>query len=189
MTPANRPRLSTSVVASAAGLGEPALGLLKRGIKPRKYLLQLVEAGHQSDAIKFLAQSLPPREGVWWAWVNARHADGGDKPPVLESLAATERWIAQPTHEHAHASYARADAADAGTPAGMAGLAAFLSGPSMAPPGQQLIPPPAGTAQRLIAGAVSLAVLGGDPATVGARFYAAMEQGMDVVNKIGLWPE
>ncbi|HEX6053546.1 MAG TPA: hypothetical protein VFZ21_29960, partial [Gemmatimonadaceae bacterium] len=27
-----------------------------------------------ADALRVIAAALPPREGVWWAWVSARHA-------------------------------------------------------------------------------------------------------------------
>ncbi len=190
-TQSTRPsRRSTKVIAVAANLGEPALSLLKSRMKPRAYLQSLVEAGLHVDAIKFMAQALPSREGVWWAWVTAKRAAGGDASAVVEaSLKATEKWIAQPSHENAHAAYIKADAADGATPAGMAGLAAFLSGPSMAPPGHDLIPPPVGVSQKLIGGAVSLAAFGDDPTTADDRFLAAIAQGMDAVNKSGLWPE
>jgi hypothetical protein len=34
----------------------------------------LLQAERPADALRLVACTLPPREGVWWAWVAARHA-------------------------------------------------------------------------------------------------------------------
>src|SRR5256885_1149294 len=34
----------------------------------------LLDAERPADALRVVACALPPREGVWWAWVSARHA-------------------------------------------------------------------------------------------------------------------
>ena len=56
----------------------------------------LVEAltakGKTTEAVKVIAAALPPREGVWWAWVSARHAaqlgPSGGSPEPVGSIAA-----------------------------------------------------------------------------------------------------
>src|SRR4051812_8437480 len=69
---------------------------------PGAYAQALIAAGRVPDAIRLVACALPPREGVWWAWVSARHVSqlatppGVASQPVADTLAAVERWINQP---------------------------------------------------------------------------------------------
>ena len=57
----------------------------------------LVADGKMPEAFRVIAAALPPREGVWWAWVSARHAtqlaaEGKEPPaPLAAALAAVEQ--------------------------------------------------------------------------------------------------
>jgi len=188
--PPNRgPRAPTELIASAE-LGDEAKALLTPELTHRAYFQALVDAGHLADSVRYLAHALPRREGVWWAWVTAKRASGAEPPPKIRaSLEATERWIAQPTDPNRRAAYEKAQEADVGTPAGCAGLAAFLAGESLAPPNVQAVPPGEFDAAKAITGAIMLAAVAKEPEKAPEKFQAALQQGLEVVNKIKLWPQ
>lgn len=185
MHPAWRPVLDLLAVAE---LPEEARAAAGAGDDARAVVQRMVEAGHTADAIAFVAHALPKREGVWWAWITARRAVGESPPqPVAHCLAATEAWIAQPTDAHRRLAFAHAQAVGIGTPAGCAALAAFLCGESLAPPDVQAVPPNEFDAAKAITGAIMLSGAA-DPAKMAERLATALQQGLDVVEKIKLWP-
>lgn len=189
--PAARAGRSVAELAEAAELSEEARQLVAPDRSHREFLRLVTEQGHYADAVRFLAHALPRREAVWWAWVCARRAAGAEpKPPIKAVLDATERWIAQPTDEHRRLAMQRAEEADFGTPAGCAGLAAFLSGDNLAPANVPTpVPPGEFVAAKAIAGAVVLAAVVNEPEKAEEKFQAYLQQGLEVVNRIKLWPE
>lgn len=178
-------------LAQAAELDEEACKLLAPTTAPRVFLQTMIEREFYADAVRFLAHALPRREAVWWAWVCARRAAGETPPPEVQAaLDATERWIRDPSDEHRRVAMQRGEAADFGTPAGCAALAAFLSGDNLAPPNvEQAVPPGEFMAAKAIAGAVVLAAVAQEPEKASEKFQAFIQQGLDVVNRIKLWPE
>ena len=68
-----------------AGIGEEAQAAV-RGVAPQALAPGAADPGAVVDALlaadqapgalQVVACSLPPREGVWWAWMAARHATG-----------------------------------------------------------------------------------------------------------------
>lgn len=178
-------------LVQAAELEEEARKLLTPATGPRGLLQAMVEREFYADAVRFLAHALPRREAVWWAWVCARRT-AGDTPPseIRAALDATERWIREPSDEHRRAAMQRAEAAGFGTPAGCAALAAFLSGDNLAPPNvEQRVPPGEFMAAKAITGAIVLAAVAQEPEKAAEKFQAFIQQGLDVVNRIKLWPE
>ncbi len=187
--PAGRGARTPADLAAAATIGDEAKALLAPGAAHRAFFDAMLAAGHFADAIKYLAHALPKREGVWWAWVTAKRAAGDAPPPkVKASLEATERWIAQPTDPNRRAAFDRAQEADLGTAAGCAGMAAFFAGESLAPPNVQAVPPGEFDTAKAIFGAVMLAAVSKEPEKAPEKFQAAIQQGLEVVNKIKLWP-
>jgi hypothetical protein len=159
------------------------------GATHRVVVQQLVTMGKFAEAVRIVAFAMPRREGVWWAWVTAKRATAPDAPaPLRASLEATERWIAQPTDANRRQAFELAQQADIGTPAGCAGAAAFFSGDSIAPANVQAVPPGPHDASKMIAGAVLLSVLSQEPEKAPEKFLAAIQQGLDVITKIKLWP-
>src|SRR5262245_54813488 len=138
--------------AAIAELGDEARQLAASASDPRSFADTLAREGHGTDAIRLLAHLLPGREGVLWAWSCAK-AGAPDNPPAAwsRSLAATEKWIAQPSDENRRAAMVAAQEAEVGTAAGAAGLAAFLSGDSLAPANAQPVPPAEFLAAKAIA--------------------------------------
>ena len=152
----------------------------------------LVADGKSPEAFRVIAAALPPREGVWWAWVSARHATqlaatGGKAPaPLAAALAAVEQWIANPDDDRRRAAWAASQAAGLETAAGCVAGAVFFTSGSVAPPDVTPIPPPAGIDGMLTGTAVGLA------AAVHAQHFEALAgayiaQGLEVVKQLGGW--
>jgi hypothetical protein len=159
------------------------------GAPHRAVVQQMVHAEKFPEAVKFVAFSLPRREGVWWAWVTAKRAAGTDaSPPVKACLDATERWIAQPTDANRRTAFDLAQAAELGTPAGCAAAAAFFAGESIAPPNVAAVPPGPYDCNKMIANAVILAAVITEPETAPDKFLQSLQQGLDVIGKIKVWP-
>jgi hypothetical protein len=178
-------------LAGAAKLGDKAMALLTPETSHRAFVKKMVEKEEHQDAVKYLAHALPKREGVWWAWVTAKRAAGPEPAPkIKEALDATEKWIAQPNDGNRRVAFEKAEAAEFGTPAGCAGAAAFFAGETLAPAHvQQPVPPGEWDTAKAIAGAVMMAVVEKEPEKAKEKFEAAIQQGLDVINKIKLWPE
>jgi hypothetical protein len=111
-------------------------------------------------------------------------------PPTtaqLAALAATERWITQPNDEHRRAAWDAAQAAGLDTPIGCAGAAAYFSGGSITPPGVPFVPPPAGLHATMASTAALLAAVTTDPVHLAAVASAFVQQGLEVVRRLGGW--
>lgn len=171
-----------------AELGDEARALLKPSHRPREYVELLAERELFPDAVRFLAHALPKREGIWWAWVCAKRAEGEAPPAALKgALDATERWITQPTDENRRAAMRAAEAATFGTAAGCTALAVFFSGGSLGPPDQAVVPPGEFMSAKALTGAVKLAAVSKDPDKAPEKFRGFIAQGLDVVSKLKLW--
>jgi hypothetical protein len=176
-------------LATLAEVDEDTRNGFAPGASHRAVVQQLVTLGKFAEAVRMVAFAMPRREGVWWAWVTAKRAAGAEAPPPIKaSLESTERWIAQPTDANRRQAFELAQAADIGTAAGCAGAAAFFSGESVAPPNVPVVPPGPHDASKMIAGAVLLAVFAREPEKAPEKFLAAIQQGLDVITKIKLWP-
>lgn len=177
-------------LATIAKLGDDAMKHLTPEIAHRAFVQKMMDAEQHQDAVKYLAHALPKREGVWWAWVTAKRAAGADPAPkIKEALEATEKWIAQPTDPHRRLAFEKGEAAEFGTAAGCTGAAAFFAGDSMAPPNVQAVPPGEWDTAKAIAGAVMMAVVEKEPEKAKEKFVVAIQQGLEVIGKIKLWPE
>ena len=178
----------TVAISAAAELGEPAMALVRPEMHPREFVALMMENKLYPDAVRFLAHALPKREAVWWGWVCAKRAAGDAPPPPIKIvLAATERWIAQPTDENRRAAMAAAQQAGLDSAAGCAGLAAFFSGPSLAPPELPPVPPGEYLTAKAVSGAVIFAAVGKEPEKAPERFGTFVAQGLDVTRRINLW--
>ena len=135
-------------------------------------LAALETRGLALDAIRLLAHALPRREAVWWACMCARHTAPAPPPPLAHCLEAAELWVRKPADDTRRAAYARAEAAGFDSPEAWACTAAFLSGDSMAPAGQPLVPPAPHQAGLAVAGAVTLASVRERPALQPQRLGA-----------------
>jgi hypothetical protein len=173
--------------AKVADLGDPAKAAATTAESPRALVATLADQGMHADAVRLLAHLLPKREAVWWAWSCAKAAAGTTpKPEVVAALAATERWITEPTDAHRRAAMDAANEADLATPAGLAGLAVFFSGGSVAPPEAPVTPPGPFLAAKAVSGAVILATVAGGGSASWHRAF--LDLGVRVGQNAGLWP-
>jgi hypothetical protein len=186
------PSLPASIgwLAERAAVPEPAWPLVAGAADGASLVQALLAGGHAGEAVRVMAAALPPREGVWWAWVSARHAAqlGAARPEVTDALAAVERWVAHPDEEHRRAAWAASERVGLESPAGCAAAAAFFTGGSVAPPDVSPVPPPPGVHGTLIAAAVALSAAAA-PETFDALLGAYVAQGVEIVKRLGGWDQ
>lgn len=202
-------RAALDAEAEAAVRAADPEALLPATNDPERVARALLASGKAPAALRYAAGALPPREGIWWAWVAVRHAlharhqaalapapaEGAPPPSALPpsaaewgALAAVERWVAQPTDEHRRAAWTAAEAADPSTPAGMLGTAVFLSTGSIAPSHSPMaVPPPPGAHVALAAGSATLAAVSTDAANLPAVAGAFLTQAAEVARQLGGW--
>ena len=177
-----------SVVCDAAELEDDVMARLGEAEDLPAFVHGLVGDGLHDQAIAFLAQALPPRQAVGWAWVCAREVTGEDAPTEVEAcLEATRAWIQDPTDDLRRAAFDAADPAGMDTPAGSAGLAAFFSGDSLAPADSDPAPPPEELAGRTVAGSVHISAASGEPEDVMARYEDFLRRGLEFADRVDLW--
>lgn len=160
----------------------PEAAALPRAMPPEQFVAALVKAGMMPDAVKFLSQALPRREGVWWACLAARTAAAVVAPRPIDTAAleAAETWVFKPTEENRRAAMEKAQAAEFNSPAAWAAVAAFWSAGSMAPPGQPVVPPAPHLAGRAVTGSVMLAAAQGDATAATQRYTRFIASGLDI---------
>lgn len=186
------PRRTVRDLVVAAELGDEVLQLLSSDdvrSGPRELISVLTKRGMFPEAVRFLAFALPKRECVWWAWVCARKASGTEPVPAVRSaLEATERWIVKPTDEHRRAAMKAAEAADLGTPAGCAALSVFFTGGSMGPPDVPVVPPGEFSTAKAVTGTIILSAVSVEPERATDKFREFLKLGLEVAERISLWP-
>jgi hypothetical protein len=152
---------------------------LKPGMKPADYLGALIDAGHWTDAIRFLAFAIPRREGVWWACLAARSV----APPAhTPSIEAAEEWVYRPSDESRRNAFAVAEKIGFDSPAAYAALGAYWAEGSLAPPGAPEVPPDPALSPTAISSAVLLAAVVREPHKAEGKYKAFMTSGVDIAN-------
>jgi hypothetical protein len=169
-------------------LSEAGRALLAEGQAPAALLLLLVEKGLFPDAVQMLANALPKREAVGWAWACASKA-GGDKPEpkIAAALQAARKWVVDPNEENRRLAQKASDAAGLNTAAGCVAGAAFWSGGSLAAPNQPVVPPDEKLTAKGAGGAVLLSGVIGEPAQAMARYRRYVELGIEVARGATPW--
>ncbi len=179
-------KLVTTTVGDVAALCEltdPAKEMVPSAPSAEAYLDSLTKAGLMSDAIRWLAQGLRPRESVWWACLAARaYVEWGNTlpEPDVAALTAAETWVFKPEEENRRAAMAKAQDTGYQSPASWAAIAAFWSGGSMAPPEAPAVPPPQHLIGRAVWGAIMIATGTVPPPEVEKRQRQLLDQGLDI---------
>ena len=160
---------------------------------PARLARALATAGAPLAALRLVGAALPPREGMWWAWVAVRHtlqtrADGKPEPLPNAAAAAVERWVTEPTDANRRVAWAAGEAADLTTPAGCLCGAVFFTGGSIAAVESPMaVPPPPGADVTMAASAVLMAAAQLDPDKLTALVHASVTQAAAVVKRLGGW--
>ena len=116
-------------ICSRFKLSDRAKKILPSKSAPLQFLDVLVRSELFEDATRFLAQALPQREAVGWAYLCARHAHGSQLAAQAETaLAAAADWLLDSSEASRLVAQKAALKAGLGTPAGRVCAAAFLSG-------------------------------------------------------------
>lgn len=179
-------------IAARANLGDDLAPLVETAADPGALVSALLTHEKGAEAVRCVASALPPREGIWWAWISARHTaqslHGSALPPLLKlALDALDKWITTPSDESRRAAWSAGDALGTGTPAGAAAAAVFMSGGSVGPAGSMEIPPPPGVCGTLVSTSVILAAVSGPPKEIAASYQAFVAQGVAVITQLGGW--
>lgn len=159
-----------------------AKSFLIADLSPQGFLSLLVEYEHQGDAIRFIANMLPIREGVWWACTVANAVTPPAETASHTCLLRAAEWVYQPGDERRRACLAAAEAASLEGPAAYAALAAFWSGGSLAPEGMPDVPPDPSLGPIGVAASVLLSFAEGDPSSSDERFAAILSRAIDIAN-------
>ena len=190
---------SAAEVCRNFDLKEEARPLLRDGQTPREFLDALVANRKFAPAIDFLAHALPPREAIWWGCLCVQQAAGSRlSPPEASACKAAAAWVLDPTEENRQAAKAPADAATLRTPAGGLAMATAWTGGSLAPPmanANPKVPPPPPVPPgpyvpaKVVAGAILLAAVKGDPTRIADTQRTFVELGIGVAEGRFVWPE
>jgi hypothetical protein len=180
-TPFRKVAASTAAeICRRVELSPEAGALLSPTLSPQAFLALLAGARHFSDAVRFLAFALPPREAVWWACVTAR---GGEPASTdADCLERVTAWVYEPDEAKRRACMEAAERLKFEGAAAYAALSAFWSGGSMAPQGMPEAPPDPSLCAIGVGASVLLAVAAGEPRSAGKRFEQAIERGIDIAN-------
>lgn len=174
---------TAAAVCADITLSDEAHELLDSTAKPPEFLQQLITAGHQQDAVRFLARALPARESAWWACLSARHGVGDATPAELvAALELAEKWVFKPTDENRYSAQHAAESLDNGSPVYWAAMSVFWSGGSMAPVDVPEVPVDANMCAMAVSGAVLLAGLSDDVDESSRRYQLFLKQGIAIAN-------
>ena len=186
--PINPVAYIVSQVAEAAELEEEALALLTPEMGPREFVEAMAGAQLQVDALKFIAHLLPRREAVWLGWLCAKkELEAQLTPHEQNALAATERWIREPSDENRRTALDAATGAGLESPAGCAALGAYLSGGSMAPAELEAVPPPRYATARAVFGCLILTAVQTEPENAPEKYRKYLADGLELAERIDLW--
>ena len=185
------PPPSVEWLVERSGLPDDATPLAATVTDGASLVQVLAGNGKPVEALRVIAAALPPREGVWWAWVSARHASqlavaDRQPPPAAAALAAVERWISNPDDDARRAAWTAGERVGLETAAGCTAAAVFLTSVSVAPSDVPPVPPPPGVDRMLVGNAVALAAAS-DAVHFEALAGAYLAQGLEIVKQLGGW--
>jgi hypothetical protein len=164
-------RFQRAEIEKKAKLSSEAAAILARNPHPVTLLAGLREAGLARDGVYALVLMLPHRQVVWWGCLAARLLPDLDRRPAdLACVAAAERWVQSPQAHEAEQAGEAAAAADRGRGPAWVATAASWAGPSLAPRGQQVVPPAPHLPGAATRSALVLLLL--EPALAGRVTYA-----------------
>jgi hypothetical protein len=155
---------------------------------PRQFFEVLVEVGLSTDAIRWLARSLPPRQSVWWGALCVWHGYRVHCPDgAAAALEAATRWVHVPSDEHRRAARVASRECGITKPAGVLASAAFVSGGSLSHPGLPVVAPPNYLTGKLVAGAILLAAVQHEPLAYRDHYRQYLAIGRDVAASRNRW--
>lgn len=164
-------RFQRAELEAKADLSPEGRAMLARIAHPERLITALVEDGNARDAIHALTLMLPHRQVVWWACLAVRLLPDLERRKAdLAAITAAERWVQGGSGADAERAGDLAKDCDPDFAPTWVATAAYWAGPSIAPRGQQAVPP----APHLpgVATRISLLMLSQDPAFGGRIAFA-----------------
>jgi len=135
-------RFQRAELDAKADMTDAGRELLGRIAHPERLVTAMVDAGNRRDAICALAIILPHRQSVWWAVQAARVLPDLEKRKAdLAAVNGADRWVKGGAPGDAEACGALANACNSDLGPCWVARAAFWAGPTLAPRGQQPVPP------------------------------------------------
>jgi hypothetical protein len=175
---------SAVVFCADIPLTEESQALIREEMLVPDYLEALIAGQHYIDAAQVLGKLMPQREGVWWAAQCVASSLGDSpKPQEVRALRAAERWVTEMTEDSRYECFEAAKKARLGSPANCVAMAAFLCGPSLAPKGEDLVPPAPDFPAKMIAGTVMAASLSSTVELSTAQLANFLEAGKVLYNQ------
>jgi hypothetical protein len=164
-------KLNTAEICKLAGIDPPS-----SEVAPAQFLKTLVAENLLPEAVRFMANAFPARKAVEWALDCLKDLTTQERTTGrAAALKAVADWLASNTEQERRAAQQAAELATLDCPEGVLSMAAFMSGGSIAPTTAPEVPPPANVCQKLVAGAVMLAVVGETPEKAPVRFKRALD--------------
>lgn len=164
-------RFQRTELREKAALSPAGVSCLNTAPGPRELIVTLADLDDPQDAVNALAQILPHRQAVWWACLALRLLpDLPQRAAERAAVECAETWVQTSDPAVAMRAITAAEACDSDEAAYWVAMSAYWSGPSMAPPGQQPVPP----APHLpgIAVRTALSMVRSDPALAGQVGFA-----------------
>lgn len=131
----------------------------------------------QPALLRALAWGMDDLDRIWWTCLAARLEEiQSGRAGRSQALVLSERWLREKDDAVRYEAFQKGQEESALGPPAMVGMAVFVAGPSLAPAGQPVEPPPAGMAHD-----TALGVL-----TATAASPRLGDNGFVHVNRIGL---
>ena len=173
-----------------AKLSDESRVLLTEQFTTKEFLSLLVEKELFRDAIRLVAYLLPKREAIGWGCLCTRHVlTLQTGKPLPDVQAAVERWVSTPNEDNRWAAKEAADKEEPKTPSGFLAMAVFFSGPSMAPPNLQPVPPPEHVTSEIVANAVVLAGLVKEPEKAKEKHRVFVQKALAMIARLQQPPQ
>jgi len=171
--------ISSGTLASLEKLSAAARRQLDPAMNVRTYLDALRRAGLYGDAIDVLTHLLPRQYAIAWGCecLQAVNASGAPGPADKATLAAAQRWLADPSEEHRRAALELADRLGYKSAGAWLAAAAGWTGGSLLPAGQPEVPVPPTLAGDAVGAALRVAAAT-DPAAFDERLRLFVERAL-----------
>lgn len=167
--------MTTNDILAAANVSDEGKAIFKPDLGPSKFVHLLESKNLFKDAIQFLAHGFPIEIAVKWACACSRELLSPDRlEGAKESLERVEAWLKARDDSTRWNAREAAEKSGLSSPADLIAMAVFFSGGSITPPETPATPPPPYLANKMLGGAIQLAVLSQKPEQAVERYKTTL---------------
>jgi hypothetical protein len=175
------------VIASSCKLGAAALDL-NLDLPCHEYMKALLAHKLRTDAIKFIAAWLPPRDALWFGCLGVWQVDRLSAQPGFKGMGSmVVNYITAPTLEGLSNFGNPKDATRANSPLGLLCQAVIYSGNNLCPYPKKIIKPDASLVGKTVANALILAATKWPGKDRNACLEQFIDMGLDIAEGKHLW--